>query len=170
MLLGARHWLGVEKVRWLPPCPAHLTRMRMLLGTVLGFDALTFNFVLLRAQCLRAMGRIKRGAVGMPKRNKIKREPVEAVDRVETVPSPPQEAVEEAAAEPEVQVQQQRRREVPWALAKRNTSKMKKMRKQHERDLKTFRKQEAGWEQRREVFARLDEARPSRRRSASMAV
>ena len=70
--------------------------MRMLLGTVLGFDALTFNFVLLRAQCLRAMGRIKRGAVGMPKRNKIKREPVEAV---ETVPSPPQEAVEEAAAE-----------------------------------------------------------------------
>ena len=95
----------------------------MLLGTVLGFDALTFNFVLLRAQCLRAMGRIKRGAVGMPKRNKIKREPVEAV---ETVPSPPQEAVEEAAAEPEVQVQQQRRREVPWALAKRWTSKMKK--------------------------------------------
>ena len=89
----------------------------MLLGTVLGFDALTFNFVLLRAQCLRAMGRIKRGAVGMPKRNKIKREPVEAV---ETVPSPPQEAVEEAAAEPEVQVQQQRRREVPWALAKVN--------------------------------------------------
>ena len=128
----------------------------MLLGTVLGFDALTFNFVLLRAQCLRAMGRIKRGAVGMPKRNKIKREPVEAV---ETVPSPPQEAVEEAAAEPEVQVQQQRRREVPWALAKRMTTKMKKMRKRHERYLKTFRKQEAGWEQRREVFARLDEAK-----------
>ena len=70
------------------------------------------------------------------------------------------EAVEEAAAEPEVQVQQQRRRDVPWALAcKRVTSKMKKMRKRHERYLKTFRKQEAGWEQRREVFARLDEAK-----------
>ena len=74
---------------------------------------------MLRAQCLRAMGRIKRGAVGMPKRKKMKREPVESG---ETVPSPPQEAVEAAAAEPEVQVQQQRRREVPWALAKRNTS------------------------------------------------
>ena len=39
------------------------------------------------------------------------------------------------------------------------TTKMKKMRKRHERCLKTFRKQEAGWEQRREVFARLDEAK-----------
>ena len=86
-------------------CPAHLTRMpmRMLLGTVLGIGCADVRFVLLRAQCLRAMGRIKRGAVGMPKRKKMKREPVESG---ETVPSPPQEAVEAAAAEPEVQVHQ----------------------------------------------------------------
>ena len=126
----------------------------MLLDTVLCFDALTFVLGLLCAQFLRAMGRIKRGAVGMPKRKKIKRETVESG---ETVPSPPQEAVELAAAEPEVLVQRRPRREVPWALARRWTNKMKRQRKLHERFLKAFRKAEAGWEQRREVFARLDE-------------
>ena len=122
-------------------CPAHLTRVRMLLDTVLCFDALTFVLGLLCAQCLRAMGRIKRGAVGMPKRKKMKRETVESG---ETVPSPPQEAVELAAAEPEVLVQRRPRREVPWALARRWTSKMKRQTKLHERMLKAFRKQEAG--------------------------
>ena len=61
-------------MRWCGGCPAHLTRVRMLLDTVLCFDALTFVLGLLCAQCLRAMGRIKRGAVGMPKRKKMKRE------------------------------------------------------------------------------------------------
>ena len=90
----------------------------------------------------------------MPKRKKMKRETVESG---ETVPSPPQEAVELAAAEPEVLVQRRPRREVPWALARRWTSEMKRQTKKHERILKAFRKQEAGWDDQRKVFARLDE-------------
>ena len=95
----------------------------------------------------------------------------ETIESGETVPSLPQEALELAAAEPEVLVQRQPQREVPWALARRWTSKMKRQRKLHERFLKAFRKAEAGWEQRREVFARLNEVSAKViRRSASMAM